>query len=146
MKEANDSMEKINVDDILRYLTLALIAVLIVALAVVVILPNTETRSTCRGLQYFLFLDQKMTESGYAVELLNGVRDIEVKTASIDGTDIGAALQAVASGEKFVIESQRNPAGKKINETFSSRLLIAYDIVDGIKDNTDSAICTGRVQ
>ena len=139
-------MNKIDVEDISRYSTLALIIVLIIALVIVVILPNTETKSTCTGFQYFLFLDQKMTDSSYTVELLNGVRDIDVKGASLDGLDIGIAGQQVAAGEKFILESSKDPTIRKTNETFGNKLLIAYDIVDGIKENSDMAMCTGRVQ
>ncbi len=142
----SDNMKKINVEDVSHYLTLVLIVVLIAALVIIVILPNTETRSICKGFQYFLFLDQKMTESGYTVELLNGVRDIEIKSVSIDGTNLGIASQSVASGEKFAIESSKDPTTRRINETFGNKLYLTYDIVDGIKDNVDFATCTGRVQ
>ena len=139
-------MNKNSVEDISRYLTLVLIAVLIIALVIVIILPNTETRSVCTGFQYFLFLDQKMTENSYYVELLNGVRDIEVKDASLDGVDLGITSQQVASGEKFTLESPKDPTTRNVNDTFGSKLHLTYDIVSGIKDNTDFATCTGRVQ
>lgn len=141
-----DSMKKINVEDILHYLTITLIAVLIIALVLIVILPNTQTKSVCTGFQYFLFLDQKMTGSSYTVELLNGVRDIEVKSASIDGMNLGITNPRVGSGEKFTLTISTEPTPRKANETFGDKLLITYDIVDGIKQNTDLATCTGRVQ
>ena len=139
-------MRKTNPEDILRYLTFVLIAVLILALVIIIILPNTGTKSTCTGFQYFLFLDQKMTDSSYTVELLNGVRDIEVKSASLDGLDFGINNQQVPSGEKFTLQSSKDPTVKMVNDTFGNKLLITYDIIDGIKGNTDFATCTGRVQ
>ena len=146
MREVSDRMKKINVEDVSRYLTLVLIAILIVALVIIVILPNTETKSICTGFQYFLFLDQKMTESSYTVELLNGVRDIEVKGILLDGLDLGINSQQVASGEKFTLQSSKDPTTRNVNDTFVNKLLITYDIIDGIKDNKDVATCTGRVQ
>ena len=139
-------MKKISVEDISLYLTVVLIGVLAMALIIVVILPNTETRSTCTGFQYFLFLDQKMTDSSYTVELLNGVRDISVKRTSIDGIDLGVTAQNVGSGEKFTIQSSKDPTTRSVNDTFGGKLYVSYDIVDGIKDNFDFATCTGRVQ
>ena len=139
-------MRKTNPEDVLHYLTFVLIAVLIIALVIIIILPNTGTKSICTGFQYFLFLDQKMTDSSYTVELLNGVRDIEVKSASLDGLDFGISSQQVPSGEKFTLQSSKDPTTKTVNETFGNKLLITYDIIDGIKGNTDFATCTGRIQ
>ena len=139
-------MKRFDIEMLSRYLTLALIAVLIIALVIVVILPNTETKSACKGFQYFIFLDQKMTESSYTAELLNGVRDINVQSASIDGLGLGINAQKVGSGEKFTLTSSKDPTTRHVNDTFGNKLYVTYDIVDGINDNTDFATCTGRVQ
>ena len=137
-------MTRTDIDSMTRYLTMALMAFLIVALLIVVILPNTETRSTCTGFQYFVFLDQKMTSSGYSMELLNGIRDIDIKSASLDGVDLDMAGQRVPAGDVLLLES--SVSSRKANETFVNKISVSYDIVDGIKDNTDFATCTGRVQ
>jgi len=137
-------MTRTDIDSMTRYLTMALMAFLIVALLIVVILPNTETRSTCTGFQYFVFLDQKMTSSGYSMELLNGIRDIDIKSASLDGVDLDMAGQRVPAGDVLLLESY--VSSRKANETFVNKISVSYDIVDGIKDNTDFATCTGRVQ
>ena len=139
-------MIKSDVENISRYLTIALIMFLIIALLVIVILPNTGTKSICTGFQYFLFLDQKMTENSYTVELLNGVRDIEVKGVYIDGLDLEIDGQMVVAGEKFTIESSKDPTVRKTNETFDNKLLVKYDIVNGINENSDIGTCTGRIQ
>ena len=139
-------MKRFDIEMLSRYITLALIAVLIIALVIVVILPNIETKSVCKGFQYFIFLDQKMTESSYTAELLNGVRDINVKSASIDGLDLGVTAQNVGSGEKFTLTGSKDPTTRHVNDTFGNKLYVTYDIVDGINDNTDFATCTGRVQ
>ncbi len=137
-------MTRTDIDSMTRYLTMALMAFLIVALLIVVILPNTETRSTCTGFQYFVFLDQKMTSSGYSMELLNGIRDIDIKSASLDGVDLDMAGQRVPAGDVLLLES--SVSSRKANETFVNKISVSYDIVNGIKDNTDFATCTGRVQ
>ena len=137
-------MTRTDIDSMTRYLTMALMAFLIVALLIVVILPNTETRSTCTGFQYFVFLDQKMTSSGYSMELLNGIRDIDIKSASLDGVDLDMAGQRVPAGDVLLLESY--VSSRKANETFVNKISVSYDIVNGIKDNTDFATCTGRVQ
>lgn len=135
-----------NPDSVMKYAWVALIIVLIGVVIVVIVLPGIETKSACTGFQYFVFLNQKMSEDGYSLELLNGVSDIKVNGVSVDGVNIGAASIDVKSGDKFLITSARDPTAKRADEAFSSRVSILYDVKDGILNNRDSATCTGRVQ
>ena len=133
-------------DAFVKYAWAALVVVLIVVLAVVIILPATEAKSRCTGFQYFVFLSQKLSEDSYSMELLNGVSDIHVNSATVDGVNIGISSLDVGAGDSFLIMSARDPTGKKIDETFSMRLSVMYDIKNGINNNRDTAACTGRVQ
>ena len=127
---------------IAKYLWAALIAVVLVVAVIVVFHPG-ETRSSCSGFQYFVFLSQKMTPGEYSLELLNGVRDIKIKSVTLESSDIGFATD-VNAGDSFIItSSKKNDA--RTDDTFNYRVTIYYDM-SGIKDNRDSGICTGRVQ
>jgi len=137
---------KFSPDMLVKYTWVALMAVIIAVVFVVIILPGTETRSTCAGFQYFVFLNQKMTEDSYAIELLNGVSGIRVNSATVDGVNIGISSVDVAAGDKFIITSSHDPTGRKADEMFSSKISILYDMMNGIDNNRDSATCTGRVQ
>ncbi|HLC77490.1 MAG TPA: hypothetical protein VJH04_04775, partial [archaeon] len=64
--------------------------------------------------------------------------------ASLDGVDLDMAGQRVPAGDVLLLES--SVSSRKANETFVNKISVSYDIVDGIKDNTDFATCTGRVQ
>ena len=131
-----------NTETVAKYLWMVLIAV-VIAVAVVIVFQPGETRSTCSGFQYFVFLDQKLTPSAYSLELLNGVRDVKIKSATLEGSDIGASLD-VNSGDTFVINSSKN-VNVKTGDSFRYRVTVEYD-TSGIKDNKDSAVCTGIVQ
>ena len=129
---------------IAKYLWVALIAVVIVVV-VVVVFPPSETRSSCTGFQYFVFLSQKMTPDSYSIELLNGPRDIVVKGFNVDGRDVGAAEADVKAGDSFIIRSLRDPTNAKVDENFRYHVIVSYDM-NGIKENRDSATCTGKIQ
>ena len=129
-------------EEIAKYLWIALIAVVIVVVVVIVFQPG-ETRSSCSGFQYFIFLNQKMTPDSYSLELLNGVRDAKIKSVFLDDTDISSAVD-VKAGDSFLLESSIRTA-LKAEDNFRSRVTIYYD-TPSIEDNRDSAICTGRVQ
>lgn len=137
---------KFGPDILTKYLTVGLIVIVIAALFLIVILPATETRSVCTGFQYVVFLNQKMAQDQYSVELLNGVGDITVNKATLNGVDLGITVMDVSSGERVILTSTKDPTDKKADETFSHELLIFYDVKDGIKDNKDTATCTGKVQ
>lgn len=136
---------KLNPDVLMKYAWAALIVVVIVVLVVVVILPGIQMKSTCTGFQYFVFLNQKMTEGSYQLELLNGVSDVRILSATVDGVNIGIASVDVPAGETFVITSVHDPTAAKADETFKSTVSILYD-TPSIDNNRDSATCTGRVQ
>lgn len=136
---------RINLDTLIKYLWLALIAVVIVAVIFVVILPSSEARSVCTGFQYFVFLSQKMTESSYQVELLNGPRDIAVKGWSVNEIKMNSDA-GVKAGDSFILTSGLDPTSQKSGEAFSYQFWLDYDMKDGIKGNRDTATCTGRVQ
>ena len=138
--------EKFSPDVIMKYAWAALIVVVIVVLVVVIILPGTESKSTCSGFQYFVFLNQKMTEDSYSIELLNGVGDIRIRSTTVDGVNIGIPAIDVPSGEKFILTSAHDPTDRKADETFNSRISVLYDVVNGIDNNRDSAACTGKIQ
>ena len=129
---------------IAKYVWVALMVVVIAAIVLVVVLPNTETRSVCTGFQYFVFINQKMTDNSYQIQLLNGPTDISVKELDVNGISMNAATKANA-GDSFVLASTSDPTDKKGEEVFSYRVSVSYD-TNGIKDNRDSATCTGRVQ
>jgi len=129
-------------EEIAKYLWIALIAVVIVVVVVIVFQPG-ETRSSCSGFQYFIFLNQKMTPDSYSLELLNGVRDAKIKSVFLDDTDISSAVD-VKAGDSFLLESSIHTA-LKADDNFRSRVTVYYD-TPSIEDNRDSAICTGRVQ
>ena len=129
-------------EEIAKYLWIALIAVVIAVVVVIVFQPG-ETRSSCSGFQYFIFLNQKMTPDSYSLELLNGVRDAKIKSVFLDDTDISSAVD-VKAGDSFLLESSIRTA-LKAEDNFRSRVTIYYD-TPSIEDNRDSAICTGRVQ
>ncbi|MBI4174154.1 MAG: hypothetical protein HY517_00790 [Candidatus Aenigmarchaeota archaeon] len=140
------ALPKLSPDSVMKYAWVALIIALIAVVVVVVVIPATETKSSCTGFQYFLFLNQKMTEGSYEIELLNGVSDVRVDSVSVDGVNIGAASAEVKAGEKFLLSSANDPTGKRVDETFAARISVLYDIKGGILNNRDSATCTGRVQ
>jgi hypothetical protein len=135
---------KYSPEEIARYLWVALIAVVLIAALTVILLPGTKTRSECTGLQYFIFLDQKLTPDGYTVELLNGQRDVTIKSASFDGIDLKINEINVNAGNSFVISSSVS-TNKKTEDMFRSRLAISYD-TSAIPGKQDSGTCTGRVQ
>ena len=136
---------RLDPDLIAKYVWIALIVVMIAAIFVVIVLPNTETRSTCKGFQYFLFLDQKMTPDNYQVEILNGPRDITITDWSINGIKMSGNLD-VNAGDNFILTSSSDPTDKRADEVFSYKLTASYDIKNGISGNRDIATCTGKVQ
>lgn len=132
-----------DIDAVVKYSWLALIAVVVIAV-ILIVYPSGETRSVCSGFQYFVFLSQKMTEDGYQIEMLNGPRDVLVKGWAINGINTAGGTE-VKAGESFVLSSSVGPTSRKSGETFSYPLWIDYDM-SGIKDNRDTATCTGKVQ
>src|SRR3989338_6102004 len=124
-----------NPDSVMKYAWVALIVVLIAVVFVVVVLPTTETKSTCSGFQYFLFLNQKMAEGSYELELLNGVSDVKVNSVTVDGVNIGSASIDVLAGEKLLLSSVHDPTGKRVDDTFAARVSILYDMKGGILNN-----------
>ena len=132
-------------DLIAKYVWITLIIVMIAAIFIVVVLPNTETRSTCRGFQYFVFLDQKMTSGRYQIEILNGPRDITIKDWSVNGIKMSDSADAKA-GDSFILSSSSDPTDKNPGEVFSYQFSIYYDIKNGVTENSDIATCTGKVQ
>lgn len=132
-----------NPDMIAKYLSVTLIALMIVVVVFVIVVPS-ETRSICRNFQYFVFLDQKATQDSYSVELLNGVRDIHVSRFAIGNMETSKPLD-VKAGDAFMLTSPF-ATDIKSGETFSYTVFVSYDIVNGISNNKDTATCTGRVQ
>ncbi len=137
---------KYDPDIVIKHLWIVLVAVVIIAALVIVLLPGLETRSECRGFQYFLFLDHKLAENEYSIEILNGVRDVKITSLTLEGNDLGIKPVDVKSGERVMIPSGKDPTNKKTDDTFRYKISIAYDIVDGIASNKDTAVCTGKVQ
>lgn len=121
------------------------LVVVVIAAVIFIVFPDSETRSVCTGFQYFVFLSQKMTESIYQVELLNGPRDVAVKEWAINGIKMNSNA-GVKAGESFILTSSLDPTSQKSGETFSYQFWIDYDIKNGITENRDTATCTGRVQ
>lgn len=132
-----------SIDTLMKYFWVALIAVLIAVLFIIIVLPNAQTRSTCTGFQYFLFLNQKATSDNYSLELLNGVSDIRVSRMEINGADAGMTPMTVKAGDIFLINGNKSHANA--GDIFSYSVSIAYD-TSGIKNNKDTATCTGKIQ
>ena len=132
-------------ETIARYLWVALIAVVLIVVIVVVFEPS-ETRSSCTGFQYFVFLSQKMTPDSYEIELLNGPKDILVNGMQINGRSVGAVTVGEKSGDSIFVQSIEDPTDAKTDENFRYRVVVSYDMNGGITDNKDSAICTGKIQ
>ena len=133
-------------DIVIKHLWVVLVAVVIIAALVIVLAPGLETRFECRSLQYFFFLDHKLAENEYSIELINGVRDVRIKALTIEGKDMEIQPVDVKAGDKFLLVSVKDPTNKKTDDTFRYKISVAYDIIDGIKDNKDTAVCTGKVQ
>ena len=124
-----------------RYAWIGLLVVLIIAVFAVVISPRFETRSMCTGFQYFVFLDQKASETSYTLQLLNGVSDVSISGMSLDGAS-ASARQDVKAGDTFMLSSSSR--GRQ-NETFIYKISIAYG-TPSMGDRQDIATCTGRIE
>ena len=135
-----------NPDLIAKYLWLALIAVVIIIAVVVVFEPGKDVRSECTGFQYFLFLSQKMTPDSLNLQLLNGPMDIRIVNMTIEGVNAGISPMNVKAGEPFILVPTIDPTNKMPEETFRYKIAVSYDILTGIGNNKDVAICTGKVQ
>ena len=108
--------------------------------------PATYTQSTCRGFQYFIFQDQRLTTSQFDVVLLNGNSDVTVTAIDFNGVNLTISPQVVAAGSKFSLSGTGAPVpGKGVGDSYSNVVTLQYDTGD-IVGKKDSATCMGSVQ
>ena len=114
--------------------------------------PATYTQSTCRGFQYFIFQDQKLSATDFEVVLLNGNSDVNITAMSFGGTDLGtidspagSRVTPVSAGGKFTASGANDPTTKVAGDSFSEVVKITYNTKD-ITGKIDSATCSGTVQ
>ncbi len=129
----------------------ALLVIVVVGAALFalgVLNPSTYTQSGCRGFAFFNYQDQRMAQTSYTIQVLNGAQDVNVTSIAV--TNSGALTFSptvlVSRGQKVTIVGSGTTLGKSVGSSFTEDVTITYNVVGGIQGQTDRAVCTGKVQ
>ncbi len=130
----------------------ALLVIVVVGAALYtagVLNPASYVQSRCTGFQYFLWQNQRMSDTNYTLEVINGKEDISITNFLIDSADQGTLTlnpsNPVSTGRKVTITGASDPTTKSSGDSFSITVTVVYNTttIAGIRD---SATCAGKVQ
>ncbi len=124
----------------------ALVGVLLLG-AGLFVMSDVE-QNYCSGFRYFTFIDQRASADGYMLQLVNGNNPIIITGFTVasqaEDTSPYVSMENIQPGNAFVVKTGSIGIGS--GNLFSSMAVsIRYDIINGKANQTDSAVCFGKV-
>ncbi len=124
----------------------ALVGALLLA-AGLFVLSDVE-QNYCSGFRYFTFVDQRASADGYTMQLINGNMPVMITGFSVaslgEDTSPYVSMENIQPGNAFVVKT--GPIGVETGRLFSNMAVsIRYDVINGEANQSDSALCFGKV-
>jgi hypothetical protein len=106
--------------------------------------------STCVGFTEFAYKDHALyAAQDFQLQILGGAQDVNVTGISLDAvrTDLNTPSPLLAGQSQLLTFPSAGPGGNSIGDPYRGmQIIIHYNVINGQKNQSDAAQCSGSYQ
>jgi len=106
---------------------------------------NTPAVNRCEGFEYFKFVNQRLVNNRYSVQIENGGKEAELFSLTVDGMGDIRDIVILKPGEETTIYTEDININKLKGEVYSFRVEIGYNFIGEDNKRKETIMCSANV-